>query len=92
MRINYHTGIKKTSLLIKQDKGVYNPPMKVTVNGKELEISEGTDIAGLLKTLGLDRQMVAVEHNRKILPPDSFSATMLTEGDELEIVGFVGGG
>jgi len=35
---------------------------------------------------------VAVERNREILPKASYDSTSLEEGDELEVVEFVGGG
>jgi sulfur carrier protein len=66
--------------------------MNITVNGKPIELKEPATIAGLLEVLGLSNRRVAVEHNLKILQPDSYATTALAEGDVLEIVGFVGGG
>ena len=36
--------------------------------------------------------MIAVEHNREILPRRLWDETFLNDGDELEIVTMVGGG
>lgn len=45
-----------------------------------------------LASLGIDRRKVAVERNREIVPKSAFDRVVLTAGDELEIVQFVGGG
>lgn len=37
-------------------------------------------------------ELVAVERNGQIVPRTEFGAAVLTDGDELEIVSFVGGG
>lgn len=49
-------------------------------------------IAVLLDTLGIDTRRVAVEHNLVVLRRDNYPSTMVQEGDEVEIVNFVGGG
>jgi len=66
--------------------------LSIVVNGEERAVLEGTTVAGLLADLGLSRQHVAVEANRQIVPRAEHEARMLTEGDHLEIVTFVGGG
>jgi thiazole synthase len=35
---------------------------------------------------------VAVERNREIVAPEAYDKTELQEGDQLEVVSFVGGG
>lgn len=65
--------------------------MTVTVNGTTRQV-ELSSVAALLDRLGLDRTRVAVELNREILPKADYDATMLRDGDSLEIVQFVGGG
>jgi len=42
--------------------------------------------------MGMKPDRVAVELNREIVPRDRWSATLLNQGDRLEIVHFVGGG
>jgi len=66
--------------------------MNIRVNGKEEEIPSGLTVSELLKGKGLNAAAVVVECNRAIIPPDAFAATVLHEGDELEILHFVGGG
>ena len=52
----------------------------------------GLNVAQLLEHLGIRPGRVVVELNRDILPRDAHGATVLNEGDSLEIVHFVGGG
>ncbi|MGE3302822.1 MAG: sulfur carrier protein ThiS [Hyphomonadaceae bacterium] len=66
--------------------------MSLTVNGERRDVSAGETLAGLLHRLGLDPAKVAVERNRAIAPRSSYGRTLLSDGDELEIVHFVGGG
>ena len=49
-------------------------------------------IAALLDTLGVDARRVAVEHNLVVVKRDAYGSTVVGEGDEVEIVNFVGGG
>jgi len=66
--------------------------MKLTVNGQERVVAEAISVAQLLLELNLDPQRVAVEHNRAIVARDRFDSVPLNDGDQLEIVQFVGGG
>jgi thiamine biosynthesis protein ThiS len=66
--------------------------MTITVNGKPKEINGTITVAALLESLQLDVARVAIELNREILPRAAFTDRMLTNGDTLEIVQFVGGG
>jgi thiamine biosynthesis protein ThiS len=49
-------------------------------------------VAALLESLAIDARRVAVEHNRVILKRAVFDRTVVREGDNVEIVNFVGGG
>lgn len=64
----------------------------IKLNGEEHELAEGTTVASLLEELGLKPELLAVERNRDIVPKDAYGATLLKEGDEVEVVSFVGGG
>ena len=66
--------------------------MKIKINGEEKEIVDGLSIVGLLEQLQIRPARVVVEHNRHIVARDAYDATLLAEGDALEIVHFVGGG
>ena len=49
-------------------------------------------LAALVEQLGMKSDRVAIELNRDIVARDRWPATLLAEGDRLEIVHFVGGG
>lgn len=63
----------------------------VTVNGKELEVS-GKTVSEVLELENYSPTRIAVELNYNILPKAKYDATVLKDGDILEIVNFVGGG
>ncbi len=67
--------------------------MKIRINGEMREdVPDGLDVAGLLRFLRIAPEKVAVEHNLAIVPLSRWNETRLNEGDEIEIVRFVGGG
>jgi len=66
--------------------------ISITVNGSARTVQAGASIIDLLRELGLESGRVAVERNREILPRSSWLETVLAEGDQFEIVHFVGGG
>ena len=66
--------------------------MNVTINGKATELSDSTTIADLIRERGLKTSLVAVEQNGNIVPRSEFESKAVEDGDELEIVHFVGGG
>lgn len=65
--------------------------MKITVNGEERNIDPKT-VLGYLVELGVDPRAVAVELNLDILERGEYATTMLSDGDKIEVVQFVGGG
>jgi thiamine biosynthesis protein ThiS len=64
----------------------------IQINGEERKIEQGLKVDQLLEQLKLDAQRVVVERNRDIVPREKYSVTALSEGDQLEILHFVGGG
>ena len=66
--------------------------MKITLNGDPHELEGPLTVATLLARLDIDARRVAVEHNMVVLKRASFEHTDLHEGDQIEIVNFVGGG
>jgi thiamine biosynthesis protein ThiS len=66
--------------------------MRLKINGDEKEFPQLATLADLVDHLSMKADRVAVELNRDIVPRASWSATTLKDGDELEIVHFVGGG
>ena len=66
--------------------------MRIQLNGRDHDLKGPTTVAGLVEKLGLDGRKIAVECNLEIVPRSAYGATMLRDGDRLEIVNFVGGG
>ena len=66
--------------------------MRIEVNGEPHELPEGTTVSGLLQHLGISEGPVAVERNAIIVPRANHGEATLAEGDQLEVVQFVGGG
>ncbi|HBH03432.1 MAG TPA: thiamine biosynthesis protein ThiS [Candidatus Rokubacteria bacterium] len=66
--------------------------MRISVNGKELEVADGLSVEGLLAHLGVTREFTAVAVNREVTPKSAYAATTLREGDRVEIVRPMGGG
>ncbi|GAB2557420.1 sulfur carrier protein ThiS [Gracilibacillus alcaliphilus] len=67
--------------------------MKIIVNGDGLAVSEDIKhIKDLLDYLGVADKPLIVEHNQQILQKEAHEQSVLTEGDKIEIVHFVGGG
>ena len=66
--------------------------MDLIVNGASRHVDGPLTAAGLLATLGLDARTVVVELNRHIVRRPELERTPLGDGDQLELVHFVGGG
>ena len=66
--------------------------MTIRLNGEPFEIAGPVTISALLADLKIDPRIVAVEHNVVVVKKQQYETTMISEGDEIEIVRFVGGG
>ena len=66
--------------------------MQITVNGQKHEFDMPLNLAALVEELKLNLKQVAIEHNREIVPRSRFDQVALNEGDQVEIVHFIGGG
>lgn len=66
--------------------------LRISVNGEKRECAPGSHLAALLAHLGLDTAKVAIERNRVIIPRSQHATTAVHDGDEIEIIHFVGGG
>lgn len=64
----------------------------VTVNGKAHRFEQPLEISALLARLELAGRKIAVERNGEIVPRSAHAATLVADGDRLEIVVAVGGG
>jgi thiamine biosynthesis protein ThiS len=66
--------------------------VRIRVNGEDREITGSATVLDLLRHLSLDPRMVVVEHNRNIVRRGALEDAVLRDGDEVELVHFVGGG
>jgi sulfur carrier protein len=70
--------------------------MLVFVNGESRDVAPGTTVAMLVQAVSdemmRDPRGVAVERNLEIVPKSLHAATLVEEGDRIELVQFVGGG
>jgi sulfur carrier protein len=66
--------------------------MRVTVNGADRDVADGTTVVQLVEGLGLHVGSVVVEHNGTALLRSEVVAATLADGDVLELVKAVAGG
>jgi thiamine biosynthesis protein ThiS len=66
--------------------------MRIHVNGEVKDVPDGLDLKALLELLSLPQQRVAVELDRKVIRRVDWPLTNVSEGSQVEIVHFVGGG
>jgi thiazole synthase len=66
--------------------------LSISVNGQHRRVREGMTIADLALELGLEPTKVAVERNLEIVPRSTLAEVAIEDGDDFEIVTFVGGG
>jgi thiamine biosynthesis protein ThiS len=65
--------------------------MNLVINGESRIVAAGS-LSAVVEQLGMKPDRVAIELNREIVPRDRWPQTPLKDGDQLEIVHFVGGG
>ena len=70
----------------------FRPAVTIILNGEPFELSGPLTVTELLSRLEIDARRVAVEHNVVVLKRAAFDDTVVREGDQVEIVNFVGGG
>lgn len=63
----------------------------VKINGTETPC-DGMTVAAYLATTDFNPKRIAVERNGDIVPKASYDSTILRDGDQVEVVSFVGGG
>lgn len=63
----------------------------IIVNGLEVDAA-GKTVAEYLSSSNFDLKRIAVERNGDIVPKAKYAETVLADGDNLEVVNFVGGG
>ena len=66
--------------------------LSLRINGEHRRVVAGMTLAELINSIGQDPGRVAVERNLEIVPRSSFATLCVEDGDDYEIVHFVGGG
>lgn len=66
--------------------------LTIVVNGEHRRVQGGITLADLATQLGLVPEKVAVERNLEVVPRSTLAQVRVEDGDEIEIVHFVGGG
>ena len=66
--------------------------VSISVNGGHRRVMAGMTISELAAELGLEPTKVAVERNMEIVPRSTLTDVRVEDGDDFEIVTFVGGG
>jgi len=71
---------------------VHDGTISIRVNGSHRRVTAGINVADLALELGLEPTKVAVERNLEIVPRSTLGDVVVEDGDDFEIVTFVGGG
>lgn len=66
--------------------------MKLTVNGTQTELAEGTTVAALVAAHADQERRVAVAVNGSVVPRSAWADTVLADQDNIEILAAVAGG
>ena len=66
--------------------------IRVKLNGKDCEIQPGLSIHRLVESLDLNPQLIVVALHRGLLARERLAEIEVSEGDQVELVHFVGGG
>ena len=66
--------------------------LNITVNGRTREFTRSVSLLELLDQLDVDARAVVVEHNREIVRRPLLETRTIQDGDQIEVVHFVGGG
>jgi len=66
--------------------------VKIFLNGEEKLFESGLTIKDLVNFLELDVKKIAIEKNLQIIAPQDYEKEFLLDGNNIEIVSFIGGG
>ena len=66
--------------------------MTIKLNGDPRDIPGPLSVSALLEQLDIDSRRVAVELNLNVVKKTAYDSSVIKDGDEVEIVNFVGGG
>lgn len=66
--------------------------MNIKVNGENREFAEATTLQQLVQSFGLESKVMAAAVNMEIVKQDAWDKAVLSDGDTIELLDFVGGG
>lgn len=66
--------------------------VNIVLNGERREIENQLTLDKLLEKFSLPKQRVAIELNKSVVRRGDWTATVINEGDAVEVIHFVGGG
>lgn len=66
--------------------------LRVQVNGENRNVADHSTLSDLVDELSLAPARIAIELNGEVIRRNNWTETVLSEGDRLEVVHFVGGG
>lgn len=66
--------------------------MNITINGKDITLTDGASVADALEAAGIEPKGIAIALNDIVVPKDRIAATILSESDRILIIkAFYGG-
>ena len=66
--------------------------LDVIVNGESRALTEPVSVSQLIQDMDLQGKRIAIEINGEIVPASQYASVQLSNGDNIEIVGAIGGG
>jgi thiamine biosynthesis protein ThiS len=66
--------------------------IRITVNGEAREAKDGITILELMIKLEAAARVAAVALNGEVVKKEAYDRTLLRDGDDIELLAFVGGG
>jgi sulfur carrier protein len=66
--------------------------MKITCNGETKEIPSNTTLVSFITDMNLNPDTVVAECDGRIIKRDEYDTLILSDGNVLELIRFVGGG
>jgi thiamine biosynthesis protein ThiS len=66
--------------------------LNIRLNGEPYTVPAPLTVTDLLARLEIDPRGVAIERNFVVIKRDAYPTTTVDDGDQIEIVNFVGGG
>jgi sulfur carrier protein len=66
--------------------------IRITVNGRNVELNESMTVEQMLDRVEVPPNYLAVEVNAEVVPREEYTAHVIQNGDQIELVTLVGGG